>query len=482
MHLKNLFPFSLFSSSLPSIGIELDGQFIRLAQVRIKKGKVIVELLREVSINDSKKLFEGVSKKYWVTILIPQRKVMVRNISIKSGKIKDALQALAFELEPKLPFAIDTAIIQTKVEKIEKNEVEISAYVCEKNSIKDFLSTLKLKSLFADSITCVADSLAHLFLYDSKQKETENIFITIGEEETTVVLAKKGRVLAQQSFLTHDKQLGLSIQRTVLNYSQRDKKKFSNLYLFGRKAPQFSSMIQEVTKKNVFTLSLFDTLSENEWRTFAPAIGAALSQYHHPINFRQKEFSQKFPYKREMRPMIFSLTLSLLCACMLLFAKNQTNKNACISQQKNLASIFHFLNQSTLEENRPETPSEFLQLISHLGEQLRERNFEAKQLPIQISEILQNFSKKLSEAEPPLQGAKILDFQWEIKKRATPQYPRIPYEIEVKIILECASADSKPSLEKLLSQSAYIDQHHDISITIQDKIATAQFYLAQERG
>lgn len=479
MSLKKFFRFALFSSSPPIVGIEIDSQLIRLAQIRIKKGKIKVEILRELPLNASKKLLEGISKGCWFSVLLPQRKVMVRTVVVKSAKVKDALQALEFELEPKLPFPIQNAIIQAKAEKIQKNEIDVTAYICEKQSIQDFLSHLKSKFLFADSLTCVADSLAHLCSYDPNQKDKENIIIHIGEEETSIILVKNGRVLAQQSYLTEDKQLSFSIQRTVLNFSNRYPNKiFSQIYLFGNKAPSFSALIHEVTKKNVHTLSLpTDLLSENEWRNFAAAIGAALSQVRDPINFRQKEFSSKYPYKRSLRPAILSICLSIFSAATLFCAKTMLDNKERAIHKTNLNSIFDFIKQDSAGLDGVTTPEEFQQIISRLSEQLRERNFESKKTPFRISEILHDFSQKIAMAEPPLHAAKILDFQWEIKKRATPSSPRVPFEIECKLALEVSSSCSKQAIQKLLSTSSFVNQSQDISINIQDKLVTVQFML-----
>lgn len=480
MSLKNFFPLSLFSRFPPIVGLEIDSQCVRLACVRLKKGKIKVEFLREQPLTNAKKLLEGISNRFWFSLLLPQRKVMVRNVTLKSAKIKDALRALEFELEPKLPFSIQNAILQTKLEKKQKNELEVTAYICEKQSIKEFLSLLKSKSLFADSITCVADSLAHLFSYDPKQKDKENILLYFGMEECSVILAKNGRVLAQQSFLMDDKQLAFSIQRTTTNFFSRSQTVFSHIYLFGAKASQFSAMVHEVTKKNIHTLTLpIKDLSEQEWRTYAPAIGAALSQKKHPINFRQKEFASKFPYKRELFPAILTFALSILSAITLFFAGEMVDKKEREVHKTDLVAICDFINQNSSEISHVSTPFEFQNFSSRLSQQLREKNLDSLRPPFQISEILYDISQKITSANAPLQGAKILDFQWEIKKRATPSAPHIPYAIECKLILETLS-DAGQSVQRLLEDAYFVDRNQEISITAQDKMIIAKFMLAQE--
>jgi type IV pilus assembly protein PilM len=292
-------------------GVDAGKNFLRLAKLK-KIGKHWdVILLKEIFEKDVNPLYKDI-KKGVLASAISGRDVLVRACEIQLKKPKVIFDALAFHVEPLLPYPADEAILQAQIVGQHENGTSLTVFALRKDHLSLHLESLKKRELEPDIVTTKAHALAAL-LQTIPPAATPSLFVHEGEEEISLILAEKGLILAFRS-IDARRDPTAEIKKNLLNFSTTYKtKSFETIYFLGTD-PNLKIFLQNLSGKNVIVPpSPFSGISQEEFVLYGIAIGCALSHLQN-CNFRQKEFSHSLPFQRLKRPLAAFLILTLLFA------------------------------------------------------------------------------------------------------------------------------------------------------------------------
>lgn len=448
----------------------------------MQKGEWSLLSLKELPLKEAKEILSILEKKSILTTLLSQRQVMVRTLQLELKKESDVYKALHFQVEPHLPFPLEEAILQTQVEKKKERGFTVTLFALKTSSLKEHLDNVALHDISPDGVTCPAIALAALLLLEKKEVNNEAKFlINIGEQETNVILATRGKVIDQRSFLTENNG-GLAIQRALLSLeSIHPQYNNSLLFLFGKNSHLQVKSLQEATGKKIHLINpQIENISHEELATFALAIGAALSQgMNQAMNFRQKTFKKNYIYKFIKRPLALALTLTLFSISMLIGAGNYYLKTKEHYTQQKMASLLEFSGKKEISLQEFKGIDSYEQALSLVEKRIvnEEQGYPLEPIIPQVSEVLSWLSEEISNAQPPLKGLVIEEFHYELVSRPTPLLKNERYQVHLEVHFSATSPNVKEAFEELLQEASIVNQREEISVSFFGGRGKAQFTL-----
>lgn len=361
-----------------AIGLTIDGSSLKAVQLSVASGKPALSQIFELTVEISKgsaeqvnplymsdegqKLVKATQKSLVVTAL-NSHEVMVRPLDIKLKKESDIDSVLAFQAEPILPYPIENAVLDRMMLMQTPEGTQLTLIVARKDHVQQHLEVWNGLTIEPEVITCTPASLAQFSKHFSSST-APHFVVDLGENETTCILVKAGKLLAAQSI-----PIGLLSLRQALTQETALAPELDNVdfaALTPESAPQMfaamDSWRREITRilyalpktrketgiteilltgvgascsdlgavlcqpmgKQLLTPNADPafSLSTAKLQYFAIPIGSALSALPHAkdqVNFRQKEFAYPHPWKRLRQPLIIYYTLSVCLALAIYF-------------------------------------------------------------------------------------------------------------------------------------------------------------------
>ncbi len=348
-----------------SLGLAPQGLVVKGAQLVLSKGQLVIERLFEIPLEGSKDV-KQLDSKALVDLCqtvsgVSTASTLVRSLEIKLTKDKDIEAVLAFQAEPLLPYPPDQAILDSVKTSQTKDTTYLTLLAVRKDQLKAHLEQLRAVQIEPELISSTPVALA-LFSqrFGPKTASDQPLFVlNIDRQETTCVLASKGKLLSSHSFpqgvlslaqaFAKDKSLSLSEalnQLPSVNFSQvsveahptllqaceslclemaktlfasaKQHKIQTNAEILltgeGSKLLHFSEILSKALRHPIAEPVAEGGPSVAEIQEYAIPIGLALSALspdQKQVNFRQHEFAYPNPWKR------FKLSLTIyfaLCA------------------------------------------------------------------------------------------------------------------------------------------------------------------------
>lgn len=338
---------SFFPTQPLFVGIEISPSFIRVAALRRKKKGWIIEQLKEFSPPET---LSSLPPEALIATAFPSREVLVRSLYIQLKQNKDIEAALAFQVEPLLPYPPDAGIVEHLIVSKGESGTLLTVLAVRKDHLQHHLDSLKPLSIDPEKVVCSPLALTSLTQV-LPQNKAPFFILHIGEKEGTVAFIEKNKLLTARSLEIQEDFL-FEIQKSILAISAAYKTKIANsILLFGNSA--LADSIQQETGKTVVLPSNSQlSISPDKLLQFGYAIGVALSAADEAnTHFRKKEFSHRHPWKRHKKLLV---TYFLLIGA--LFASFAVLENTVLSnQERNILQKKQalFAIEEKSESNRP---------------------------------------------------------------------------------------------------------------------------------
>ncbi|MCC5832184.1 MAG: hypothetical protein JJU12_03985 [Chlamydiales bacterium] len=453
---------SFLPSSPLYAGIDVNGSSVHIARMRkTRKGWEVAGLktyLPEELVNP---LDIGMS-----VAPISSRETLVRSCELQIKNEKDIKAALAFQLEPQLPYSAEKAVIQAQTIEKKPDRTLLTAFAVRKDHLQARLESLHEKGVEPEIVTCAPYALAALTTL-FPQTASPQFLVHEGEEEVTCILVEKGKLLAARAF---DKkcELGREVEKTILSFSSSHKtKEFETILLLGKENDE----IQKATGKTVlFPSTSTLSLSEEELVRYGLSIGAALAG--EGLDFRQGEFAYPHRWRRVKKPLLAYLALSAILVGSL-FGFGQI----ALKQQKEAVERAYF---SLLEgegklfnrEEAPKAPIDYLLSLNQLEKEVGSRPDIYALLPgvPKVRELLAWLSDQ--------QSIEVESMNYAMVKR--PDFSHKNERYKVKVELEFSARDIRAANafhDLLLSPSKFVDPKEEVQWTTMKGRYRTTFYL-----
>lgn len=350
--------------SLKAIGLELNSDEIKTAEVSVKGGKPCIQKLKSIGISvDNRSVVKQLDIKHPYLITgLESCDVLVRSLYLPLTKKKDIDAALAFQVDPLLPYPVEEAVLAYQMLNQNPEGSQVSVLSTNKVQLQKHLDKWQRFSIEPEKISCIQSALC-LFQQTYLPSEDPVIVIHIGDEWTTGILTKNGKLLVSynhregfQSIRTKEEGESLSLtdlnaletptelsnplkllQRGIAKICQaliKDAKgeKISGILFVGEIAFMTYFKNKFMEKLNLPLLSaqpLEPEYTPHEIESYALPIGlaiGALSTCKEPVDFRQHEMSYPHPWKRVTVPLVlYFLAVSLLSFTFYFFGQQYLN-------------------------------------------------------------------------------------------------------------------------------------------------------------
>lgn len=382
-----------------TLGLDLDGFSLKGASLKLFRGQVKIDTLfddfveaakedgnvKQLYIEEEKQQLQALVDQQLVVTAVETKDVLVRPLELTLTKLKDIDKALAFQIEPILPYPIDQAVVDRVILSRSKEASRLSVLILRKDHLLEHLKTwgkLKIDSeivsaapqalaLFAGFIS-TSDKPAYILhlgiehsfciLLDNKKLITAQglsggikDLLKIYSEETHQDIQASYRKLMQHELSLSSEPfssprikeaievLRLSVTRTVYALSKTYKSKdVDEMMVTGPGA-----LVGGLSELLTASLNKLPQISDLPYDVGAPAsdllayalpIGQALSgltNVSDQINFRSEEFAYPEPWKRLKKPMVqyFALALGIAFAIVLFGNAYVGYQNSKIKEQ-----------------------------------------------------------------------------------------------------------------------------------------------------
>ena len=301
----------MFLSQQLYIGVEVGKSALRFAALRKSRKGWAVSSLKEISGEESTKLFYSQFKDGVLISAMNTRDVLMRSCEIPLKKAKDVFSALDFHVEPLLPYPAEQAIVQAQIVTQHENSTLLTIFAIRKVHLTQHLESLKNYNLEPEKVITRSHALV-AFSTLLPQTNIPLLIVHKGEDEISIVLVEKGILLAARS-IDPKKDFASEIQKTLLSFASVHKtKSFETIYFIGKDL-ELKNALQTISGKDVLLPSSpFLSVTQEEFIHFGLAIGTALAKSG--PHFRQKELSFPYPFRRLKKPFItfFSLIVLLM--------------------------------------------------------------------------------------------------------------------------------------------------------------------------
>ena len=440
------------------VGIETKDKMRNVACLRKKRNGWEVLYLKTYAENEPVKPLD---KEIFVSAL-PSRDVLVRGCEIHVKKERDVRAALAFQIEPQLPYSADNAIIQAQHIEKRASGTLITAFAARQDHVEGHIEQLRREGLEPERVTCVPYALAALTQL-FPQTSSPQFLIYEGEEEVTCVLVERGKLLAQRAF-ERSQDIGKEVQKTVLSFSSTHKSKpFDLILLIGKE----NAEIQKATGKMVLAPSTSQLpLSQEELLRYGLAIGTALAG--EGIDFRQKTFTYPHKWRRVTKPLLACLTFSLLLSGALFGFTQMSLKKQQEGIEKTYVSL---LNTEKMPVGAlPEAPLDYLSSLSGVEKEVQKRPDIYPLLPV-VPKVKEFFGWLST-----LPGIELESVHYTMVKRPDFSHKKERYKVKVDLEFTADDVKSATAFQKALA-TGMVDAHEEVQWTTGKGKYRASFYL-----
>lgn len=364
------------------LGIDLDafllqGVFISQSRGKLKLEKVFENYLpqKEQESTNVKPLYidelKSLSENNLTVSSAKTHDILVRPLELQLTKEKDIEAALAFQVEPLLPYPAENAVIDQVLLSKNKEGSKLTVLSIRKDHLAQHLDQWKTLEINPEVVSAAPHALV-LFAnrFVDKNNESPLLILHIGIENSFGILADQGKILAAQAIpaglnaLVDILAKNEAVEKSVA-YKELCQTSFTSLQ--NEKGPEVKNVLDELRMASVRTIfslakqlrskeinqlivtgpgALIDGFSEalssqlgktllqpnengilnkKDFLHYALPLGASLSALPNckdQINFRQQEFSYPEPWKRLKQPLLFYFLLCLgISLSLFLFGK-----------------------------------------------------------------------------------------------------------------------------------------------------------------
>lgn len=357
-----------FFNNLTAIGVEQTVSGIKGAEVSFQKKHPIIHRLHSFT--------EIVKPLYTVHSLVvtgmDSSDILVRSLRLALTKEKDIQSALAFQMEPLLPYSIEETILTRQTLSQDAESTQLTVLSAQKSRLQRHLEQWQQAKIEPEQVGCIQSALcyfAHYYLPNNKPY----LILHANTKWITCILAKDGKLLGsyvQQEGLPHlQKDMDMQLQGEAIKRFQqatsrmslallREVKEVPEGILMTGEAASLPDLEKKLTEKlNLPLLFCHDSdgFTSQEKQIYAVSIGLAIGSFFKQIDFRQQEFAYPAPWKRIKAPLIaYFACMSLFTLAFFLFSQ------AYLSQQENQLKQEYSDFLSTMNKSHEDFESKFL--------------------------------------------------------------------------------------------------------------------------
>ncbi len=361
-----------------TLGLELTSSYLKGAELGVRKKKPYLIKTFQIKLDrtqpdtdnvkplykedQSNQLIKLAKSALTVTVL-DTSEVLVRKLDVDLIKEKDIDAVLDFQTEPMLPYPMEQGLIDRIIVEKQTEGTILTVVAARKDFISKHIEKWRSIEIEPELISCVPVALAEFSKYFCTS-EVAHLITHIGDETTTFIIAKKGKLISAQTIsmgtkalleaygvdlkspsdnvLEKFKQLdfalvnenetpalaaaleGFRLEVTKVSYSLIKKIRefeISDLFTTGegtllRNLPQVLYKSIKITHLEPIIDPDFNC-SVEELQAYAIPIGAALNGMpycNNAINFRQNEYAYPHPWKRVQKPLALYFVLCVTLA------------------------------------------------------------------------------------------------------------------------------------------------------------------------
>jgi len=369
--------------SLNTVGLQIEGAFLKAAHLEQKKGKVHLLELYSIDVSgentlplqltDRGKKLASDLRSHLSISAICSSETLVRPLFVQLKKDKDIDAVIEFQAEPIIPYPTNEAAIDWLKVAQEDNGSHLSVYAVKKDHVQRHLEQWKLYGVDPENVSVVPAAITAFANY-FVAGESSYFVVHIGEESTTCCLIYEGKLLGAQSLHRGTKDLIAALKKDAnisidsIEFTKIDKEKYSNLC---RAIDQFrldlmknilglTKLLKGAELDKILVTGLGSTFSElspklcsdlkktqvyveipSEFECsketllqYDISVGLALSglpKVYSQIDLRKNELAYPNPWKRLMKPVAF-----YFLACLLLAWGAYVSGNASLGYKEDL--------------------------------------------------------------------------------------------------------------------------------------------------
>jgi len=451
---------SFFPTPPVYIGMDVNTQNTHVAQLRKSRKGWEVMYLKTYSPNEHLNLLDRGT----VVSSLPSRETLVRTCELHVKKEREIKAALAFHLEPQLPYSAEQAVLQFQSIKKKVKGTVLTAFSVRSDHLENHLKHLNEKGIKPEKVVCTPYALAMLTTL-FPQTNSPQFLVYEGKEEITCVLVEQGKLLAARAF-DHKSNLGTEIQKTILSLSSTHKtKKIESILFIGKRG---ESIQQATGKKVVFPSIPLLPISQEEIACYGLAIGIALAA-DKKMDFRQNAFTYARTWTQVKKPLIVCVALSIL-----LIGSLFSFSHSALRQQKQAVkqAYLSLIQEKEISSSLLKTPEDYLLSLSQFEKKVRARPDTFPLLPIipKVEEVLAWLS-----TQPSID---IDTFHYTMVKRPSFSHKKERYKIKVNLEFFAKDLDAANAFHNLLlSPCKWIDPKEKVEWIIGKGKYRASFYL-----
>lgn len=368
------------------LGLDTDAFALKGAVISQSRGKLKINKIFEIDsatseqdpnvkplyMADPKKQLQSFSENNLIVTSAKTQDILVRPLDLQLTKDKDIEAALAFQVEPILPYPIDNGVVDKVLLSKDKEGSKLTVFSIRKDHLKQHIDQWNALEINPEVISAAPQALV---LFANRFIESENpcLILHIGIENSFGVLADQGKLIAAQAIpaglnalieiYAKEKKLDeaaayselcqasfnelsanntpetkrvldelrMTCTRTIYSLAKQLRSKEINHIIItgpGIMIEGLSEALSAQLNKKLLTPKITNevNISSKELLNFALPIGGALSALPHckdQVNFRQQEFAYPEPWKRLKQPILRYFLLCLGIALSLyLFGKS----------------------------------------------------------------------------------------------------------------------------------------------------------------
>lgn len=491
----------------------IDGDALYIACIASCGDSIYIKSLKEFdvsSISNVKPLYiQGDSKagnSYGASCCIPSLMTFTKRFDIELMQRKEINAAFAFQIEPLLPYPLDSCVVDKLIVGTSDHGSTILAFSALKDDIKQQISNL---TPFCGEIECLFPKAVALAQFSRTLLGKESrILIDLGFSETTIVLVEEGNLIGTRSL-----SLSLHSKSELEDTNGEHCKLFANELL--RALLSFQPLCQNalqlpvtftgpvesdplilttlgkllhvaVHQPNTFMPGVILTkgITVENCTSYASSIGAALLQTKaaNPdlvLDFRKGDLSYENKWNRWKKELViyFCMTL-LLSGIFFAFSHNYLQK-----RQETLYANFR-----TLELLLEKSPSDRQISLSSLSDELYRIQEEIQKpsddivlypdIP-RVSDVLAFLSSHpkvvfLDNKE----GIQLDGFSYILVKRPEKGKAKEKYQVRVDLEFIAPNATiAREFHEALLAPNAFVDPKNEVKWSMQKGRYTTSFFL-----
>jgi len=551
-----------------TLGLELTSSSLKAAKLSFRRGRPLLDRIFTIAVDkepttpDNVKLlymeneeasFKTALQKNLVSTALLTSEILVRPLEVHLTKEKDIDSVLEFQVEPILPYPVEEGIVDRILLEKGKENTDLTICAVRKDHLSNHIDQWNTLGVEPESVSSIPTALACYSQYFFPA-EGFHFLLHFGENQTTCLLLEENKLLAAQQVpqgITHlieafakdtkkdfEKTSGAiktldfnslssekhphltqtlnvlnkDLKKTLFALTNRTKEKTIEEVMMtgeGGTLNHFFSFLSHSLEKKLVTpqSNISFPFSPAELQNYAVPIGLGLSTLpnnKNAINFRQKEYSYPFPWKRIKKPMALYLSLCFfLSLTFYLFGQAYIGKEEDLIKKQYVSLIASFkkpysqFEKEYLKKNPFQNSKEVVSLVKLSREELKERlTFLEKELqaspslfPLfpnipRVSDVLAWLSTHpyivgQDDVEEPLSPRLLLEsFSYKMVKR--PEFNKKKEKYRVKVELEFTTSIPRYAREfhdALLAPNEMIDPKGDVKWSAERGKYRTSFFL-----